>query len=210
MALTRKYLNALGIEQDKVDEIINAHSDTVNGLKGKIDELEEQIKSMKADADASKAVQKELDELKKQVEAEAKEREGKDYDALLEEFNNYKAEQKKKETDAVKKNAFTELLKDMKVSEKGMEMIFKWQGVDAVELDESGKISNAKDLRKSVKEEWGDYMEIERNEGADENNPPGGNGGKGGTGMTKEEIMKITDTTARQKAIADNRELFGI
>ena len=33
MALTRKFLKALGIEDDKVDEIITAHSDTVNALE---------------------------------------------------------------------------------------------------------------------------------------------------------------------------------
>ena len=33
MALTRKFLSALGIEADKIDEIINAHSETVDALK---------------------------------------------------------------------------------------------------------------------------------------------------------------------------------
>ncbi len=36
MALTRKFLAALGIEDDKVDEIIQAHTETVNGLKDEI------------------------------------------------------------------------------------------------------------------------------------------------------------------------------
>ena len=33
MALTRKFLSALGIEEAKIDEIISAHVDTVNVLK---------------------------------------------------------------------------------------------------------------------------------------------------------------------------------
>ena len=33
MALTRKFLSALGIEEAKIDEIISAHADTVNALK---------------------------------------------------------------------------------------------------------------------------------------------------------------------------------
>ena len=32
MALTRKFLTAMGIEDDKIDEIITAHSETVNAL----------------------------------------------------------------------------------------------------------------------------------------------------------------------------------
>ena len=33
--------------------------------------------------------------------------------------------------------------------------------------------------------------------------------GSGGGGMTKEDIMKIKDDTERQRAIAENHELFG-
>jgi hypothetical protein len=33
MALTRKFLAAMGIEAEKVDEIIAAHTETVNALK---------------------------------------------------------------------------------------------------------------------------------------------------------------------------------
>ena len=40
MALTRKSLAALGIEADKVEEIINAHVETVNGLKDEKEALQ--------------------------------------------------------------------------------------------------------------------------------------------------------------------------
>ena len=36
MALTRKCLSALGIEAEKIDEIISAHTETVDGLKDEI------------------------------------------------------------------------------------------------------------------------------------------------------------------------------
>ena len=211
MALTRKYLGALGIEADKIDEIINAHSDTVNGLKGKIDELEDSIAQYKDEAEKAKDVQKELDDLKKEVVADAKKREGKDYDALLKEFEDYKAEQEKKEADSAKRTAFQALLKDLSVSEKGIEMILKWQGVDDVELDDNGKISNAKDLRKSVKEDWGDYIEQQGQKGADVDDPPGdGAGGKGKySGLSVDDIMKIENDSERQDAIAENHSLFG-
>ena len=57
MALTRKFLSAMGIEDEKVDEIIGAHTETVNALK-------EQRDSYKADAEKLPAVQKELDDMK--------------------------------------------------------------------------------------------------------------------------------------------------
>ena len=37
MALTRSFLKALGIEEEKIGEIINAHSETVSGLKAEIE-----------------------------------------------------------------------------------------------------------------------------------------------------------------------------
>ena len=84
MALTRKFLTALGIESDKVDEIINAHTETVDALK-------EQRDTYKADAEKLGQITKERDELKKAL-AEADT--GEDYKAELEkvkgEFDSYK------------------------------------------------------------------------------------------------------------------------
>lgn len=208
MALTRKYLGALGIEPEKIDEIINAHVETVNGLKGKIDELETSVNGYKKEAEANKDVQKELDELKKKVEAEAKEREGKDYDKLLEDFENYKAEQEQKEKEGKMKEALTKLLSDMNMSKKGIEMVLKWQGVNSVELDEDGNLSNAKDLRKSIKDDWGEYITHEEKKGADVDKPPETTSGKY-SGMSKNDIMAIKDRNERQKAISENMELFG-
>ena len=54
MALTRKYLTALGIESEKIDEIISAHTETVDGLK-------EQLRQFEADAKKLPEVQAELD-----------------------------------------------------------------------------------------------------------------------------------------------------
>ena len=60
MALTRKFLAALGIEADKVDEIITAHTETVDALKHERD-------TFKADAEKLPTVQQELDDLKNEA-----------------------------------------------------------------------------------------------------------------------------------------------
>ena len=57
MSLTRKMLKAMGIEEEKIDQIIEAHSETVDSLKADRD-------SYKEDAEKLKDVQKELDDLK--------------------------------------------------------------------------------------------------------------------------------------------------
>lgn len=210
MALKRKDLSAMGLEPAQIDAIIEGHSETVNALQDEIGKLKDKLDGADKDSKKLKEVQKELDDLKEQVKADAKEREGKDYDALKKEFEDYKAEQEKKDAEAAKKTAFETLLKDMKISDKGREMILKWQGVSDVELDEDGKIANAKDLRKSIKSDWGDYIEQEEHQGAETEKPPESTagGGKYG-GMSKADIMKIKDDTERQAAIAERHELFG-
>ena len=37
MALTRKMLKAIGIEDEKIDQIIDEHAESVNALKTKLD-----------------------------------------------------------------------------------------------------------------------------------------------------------------------------
>ena len=56
MALTRKLLKGMGLTDEQVDTIIEAHTDTVDGLKADIGKY-------KADAEKLPGIQKELDDL---------------------------------------------------------------------------------------------------------------------------------------------------
>lgn len=200
MALTRKFLAALGIEDEKVDEIIQAHSDTVNGLK-------DEIEKYKADAEKLPAVEKELKELK---DANA-EHEGKNpykvkYEALKEEYADYKKGIDEKETKAKKESVYKALLKEAGISEKRIDSVLKVSDVDSLELEEDGKAKNSADLIKSIKEDWSDFIVSEGKGGAQTATPPTGNGK---SYKSKEEIYAIKDTSERQKAISENHELFG-
>ena len=57
MSLTRKLLKGMGLTDEQVDTIIEAHTDTVDGLKA-------DISKYKGDAEKLPTVQKELDDLK--------------------------------------------------------------------------------------------------------------------------------------------------
>lgn len=202
MSLSRKFLKAMGIEDEKIDQIIDAHSETVTALKAEMDEY-------KSSAEKLTSVQKELDKMRADAK-EAEEKNGKDpykvkYDALKEDFENYKKEVSEKETKANKEKLYTELLKDAGVNEKRIAAVLRVSDLDSVEI-EDGKIKNAKDLTKSIKEEWADFITTTKDKGADVTNPPGGTGK---SGKTKDEIMSIKDSAERQKAIAENHELFG-
>ena len=99
MALTRKFLSALGIEADKVDEIISAHAETVEGLK-------EQIAQFKADAEQLPKVKEELEK------AKAAAKDGGEYEKLKSEFDKYKADVAAEKTLAAKKTALQKVAKD--------------------------------------------------------------------------------------------------
>lgn len=180
MALTRKMLIAMGIEDEKIDQIIEAHSESVNAIKKKLDEAE----GLKEDAEKLKKVQKELDDLKaKQQEAEEKNPFKVKYDALKEDFDKYKADQTAKETKAAKITAYKALLKKAGISEKRINAVAKLGDYDKMELDEKGAIKGADELEKGIKEEWSDFITTEGTEGAHTSTPPANNGSKGtGTG----------------------------
>ena len=197
MSLTRKMLKAMGIEEEKIDQIIEAHSETVDSLKADRD-------SYKEDAEKLKDVQKELDDLKAKGDDGWKEK----HDRLKEEFDQYKNDVQEKETKAAKEAAYRAILKDANLSEKGIEKAIKYAEWDKIELDTDGKLKGANDHIKAVRDEWAEYVTTTTTTGAKTSNPPANNGGK--TGKTKEEIMAIRDPAVRQAEIAKNPEAFGL
>ena len=197
MSLTRKMLKAMGIEEEKIDQIIEAHSETVDSLKADRD-------SYKEDAEKLKDVQKELDDLKAKGDDGWKEK----HDRLKVEFDQYKNDVQEKETKAAKEAAYRAILKDANLSEKGIEKAIKYAEWDKIELGEDGKLKGANDHIKAVREEWAEYVTTTTTTGARTSTPPANNGGK--TGKTKEEIMAIRDPAVRQAEIAKNPEVFGL
>lgn len=198
MALTRKFLASKGIEADVIEEIITAHTETISGLKDKLDDAN----GYKVKAEKYDATKKELDDLKAEVAKNG----DKSYEALKKEFDDYKADVAKKETRSKKEAAYKEVLKDAGIPEKHWAKILKYSDVDEVELDDKGQIKTKADVLKSIREEWSDHIETKGQNGAQTATPPAGNGA--GTAKTKEEIMKIKDSAERQKAIAENLGLF--
>lgn len=169
MALTRKLLAALGIEAEKIEEIISAHTETVDALKNERDQY-------KADAEKLPEVQKKLNEAEQAVKTYEDEG-GKDrwkvkYDAVKEDFDNYKAQIEAEKVVIQKKDLFRQILKDINVSDKRIEAVMKVSDIESLELDEKGQIKDVDNLKESLKQEWSDFIVTESKKGADENKPP--------------------------------------
>lgn len=192
MALSRKQLAAMGIEAEKIDQIIEAHAETVSALK---DEAEKYKENASKYAD----VKKELDQLKKSTE-------GKDYDKLKAEYEKYKADVEAEHTKAAKEKAYRDALKDANLSDKGVEKALKYAEWDKIELDDDGKLKDAKAHVKAVREEWAEYIVKQGTKGAETSTPPVGGGGGGS--LTRADIYKtdangrfVMDASERQKAL---------
>lgn len=200
MALTRKYLSAMGIEEDKVEQIIEAHSDTVNGLKEEIDKY-------KADAEKLPEVQKELEKVQRAIVDPDKDPYKVKYEALKEEFAEYKKGIEDAEAKSNKEKAYRKLLKQAGVSDRRIDAVLKVSDIDSIEFEADGNVKGADGLVEAIKEEWSDFIVTKDVKGADTSNPPQNTGGKT---ITAEEIIAIKDGTERRKKMAENPELFDL
>jgi predicted nucleic acid-binding Zn-ribbon protein len=193
MAVTRKMLKGMSLTEEQIDTIIEAHTDVVDALKEERDRY-------KADAEKLPAVEKELKELK----ASGGDFETK-YNDLKKQFDDYKSEQSAAAEKAAKETAYKEMLKEAGVSEKRIASIMRVTNLADIQLDKEGKLKDKEKIVENVKSEWADFIDTKDIKGADTKTPPANNGGK----LTKEDILKIKDTTERQQKIAENHELFG-
>lgn len=201
MAITRKLLKGMGLTEEQQDTIIEAHTDTVNGLKADVDRY-------KADAEKLPGVQKELDELKGKGDDGYKEK----YESEHKAFEDYKKTVDAENTTAAKEKAVEAVLKKIGVSEKRLQSVAKLAKadglLDALELDDDGAVKEADKLEKSLKDSYSDYIVTTSTQGANTANPPANSGG---AKLTMADIYKkdekgryVMDYEARLKAIEEN------
>jgi len=169
--------------------------------KTDLDAIKEERDTYKKDAETLASVQKELNDLKNQPADGYKDK----YDKLKKDFDEYKSGVESEKALAAKKEAYTEVCKDAGLNEKGIAKALKYADWNKVELDDAGKVKDAKAHIKELKEEWAEHVVNTNTKGADTANPPANNG----TRMTREEIYKkddkghyLLDATARQAELA--------
>lgn len=197
MAFTRKMLKAMGITEEQIEQIMDAHIEVVDALKSERD-------TFKESAEKFESVDKELKALKEKGGnwQEKYEKEHSDFEA-------YKTAQKDKETLVTKRDAYKALLAETGISEKRIDSILKVTDLSSVELDEAGKIKDSSKHTESIKSEWADFITSTSTTGASTKTPPS-NVGAGKTYQSKADIMKIADRNERRQAIKENPNLFGL
>lgn len=192
MAFTRKWLKAMGIEDETIEQLIEEHVSVTDGLKKQRDEY-------KSQAEKLATVQKELDELKAKngEDFQAK------YEAEHEAFEKYKGEVAEEKSKAEKTALYKALLKEAGVNEKRVDSVLRVADLSKVEIKD-GKIKDADKLTESIKTEWADFIVQTQTKGAKVTTPPA----NGGADMTREQIMAVKDSSERQRLIAQNLDKF--
>lgn len=165
MALTRSFLKALGIEEEKIGEIINAHSETVSGLKAEIEKY-------KGDAEKLPDVQKQLTEATEKLKAADSDGYKAKYEAEKAAHEKLKTDTANEKTRNAKETALRDALKAAGYSDAGIKKIVKYGGfVDSAELD-GDKLKDSDKLLESVAAEWSEYKGTTKTESAKPDNPP--------------------------------------
>ena len=193
MALTRKLLKGMGLTDEQVDTIIEAHTDTVDGLKA-------DVTRYKADAEKLPGVQKQLDDLKAAGDGGYKEKYEKEHSA----FETYKSDVTAKESKAAKEKAVRAYFESKNITGANLDLAMRGCGEEMAALELDGeKIKDTKSLDALVD---GTYKGLVSKQTVRFDTGARFNGG--GKPMTKEEIMQITDRAERRAAIAANMDLF--
>lgn len=202
MALTRRMLKGMGLTEEQADTIIEAHAETVDGLK-------DQLKTAKEKADKLDGVEKELNDLKAQGDGGYKEK----YEKERDDFKAYKADVERKESRASKEKAVKAYLESKNITGANLDiaMMAVSGSVDGMELD-GEKLKDTKPLDDLIGGKLSGLVVKTETKGAQTATPPTNNGGNN---LTRADLYKkddhgryIMSAQERQKLLAENPDLM--
>lgn len=165
VALTRKMLRAMGIDDEKIDQIIEAHGETVDALKAERD-------GFRADAERLQEVEAELEKLKAKPDDGFKER----YEKEHADFEAYKAEVKETQANEEKSRLYRDVLRDAGIDPKRIDSVMRVADLSAIEVKD-GAITDRDEVVKQVGTDWADFVVQSNTKPATVPTPPASSGG---------------------------------
>lgn len=176
MALTRNFLKAMGLNDEQVNSVIDAHTDTVDALKKERDDW-------KGKAETVGTLTRERDEALEKLSKAG------DAATVQKAFDDYKAGVEKEKLNAKKAAALAAAFDAAGVKRESFRnaMLKGWD-MEKVELDDSGAIKDMDGLKAAVQKDYADFIATGEDKPLPPNNPPGG----GGQTFTKADIEKMT------------------
>ncbi len=162
MALTRKMLKEMGITDERAEEIIKAHWETVEALKG-----------YKAENERLAGIEAELDTAKSTLS---------DYQTKYEALAREKSMQ-------AKRQAVTEMLRELHIPEACVKPILQVTDFDGIALDESGALVDEEAVRAGLGELFSGFIPKRFTTGAETASPPANSSD---TGYSREDIRRMS------------------
>ncbi len=194
MALTRKLLKGMGLTDEQVDTIIEAHTDTVDGLKA-------DVSKYKADAEKLPGVQKQLDDLKAAGDGGYKEK----YEKEHSDFEAFKSDITAKETKAAKEKAVRAYFESKNITGANLDLAMRGCGEEMAALEMDGdKIKDTKSLDALLTGTYKGLISTTQTKGANPATPPANTDGSGVT----EEAFKKMGYAARLKLKKESPEQY--
>lgn len=205
-AQLKEILSKAGVSEDNmsaaVKEIMAGHEASIEALQEERDNYKDSASKYESEHKRAEDLEKKLKDANESNKDSYKVK----YEAMKEEFAEYKKGIEAEKTKATKTEAFKALLKEIGISEKRIDSVTKVSDIDSLKLDKDGKIDGIEELKKSLETEWADFIVKEQSKGANVANPPAGNGGA--NTMTKEQIDAIKDTAQRQALMLQHKDLY--
>ena len=162
MALTRKLLKGMGLTDEQVDTIIEAHTDTVDGLKA-------DVSKYKSDAEKLAGVEKELNDLKAMGDGGYKDKYEKEHKA----FEDYKADVTAKESKEAKEKAVRAYFESKNITGSNLDLAMRGCGEEMAALVMDGdKIKDTTSLDALVDGTYKALVSTEHMQGANPATPP--------------------------------------
>lgn len=167
MALTQAMLKAMGIEDEKREQILDAHHAEIDSVKDERDQLKTENAVLKAEAEKVPDLQRQLEDAAKPAEDIFKPK----YEELQREFEDFKAKVADERAAEEKRGLYRSLLRETGIDEKTIDAIVRVTDLEALKV-EDGKIADSDSVKESVEREWAAFIPKETTKGADTPTPP--------------------------------------
>ena len=162
MSITRKLLKGMGLTDEQVDTIIEAHTETVDGLKA-------DVSRYKADAGKLAGVQKELDDLKAAGDGGYKSK----YEKEHSDFEAFQSNITAKETKAAQEKAVRAFFESKNITGANLDLAMRGCGEEMAALELDGdKIKDTKGLDALLSGAYKGLISTTQQQGANPANPP--------------------------------------
>ena len=186
MALSRNFLKALGLTEEQVNSIVEAHTETISGIK-------DELKTAREKADRLATVEKELNDLKTANAGKPNYEEL--YNADHTALENLRSEITAKEARTAKEAAIGAFFEKNNIvgKQKKIAMMAIKGDIDGYEVDEAGNLKDTKPLETLIKEDFAGLVSTTKTEGANIAEPPANIGGDAFDKLPLYEKMKFAN-----------------